>query len=131
MSQTDGPEYAPGAGLPTTPPAPSPGDGPKDGSSEKPNAYADESGASLWVRALYMILFGVIAYVVLWLVFFASVLQLIVFLVTAKPNPELRHFNREAARYLGIVVRFLLFLDDAKPFPFSPFPAESEPPAAS
>ena len=128
MSQTEGPEFAPGAGLSGAAPSSS-GDEPKSGPSEPHNAYVDESGASLWVRALYMLLFGLIAYVVLCVVFFVSALQLIVFLVTAKPNAELRHFSREAARYLGILVRFLLFLDDAKPFPFSPFP--SEPPAAS
>lgn len=124
-----GDQYPPGQGAPPEPPPPPdfaarpPPPPPGAGSNE----FVDESGASLWVRALYMVLFGFVAYVVLIVVFVASALQLVVFLVGGKPNAELRHFGREMLNYLTLVIRFLMFLDDTKPFPFSPFPKDGTP----
>ncbi len=129
MSQSEGPDHQPGSGPPTPPPPDYSAPSAKDpGPATPPNLFVDESGASLWVRALYMILFGCIAYIVLILTFLASALQLIVFLVAGKPNEELRHFGREMLSYLTVMVRFLVFLDDKKPFPFSPFPSAGAPP---
>lgn len=82
----------------------------------------DGESESLWIRALYMVLFAVIGYGLLLLFLALCGLQLLVLLVTAKQNVELRKFTRELLAYIGVTLAYLAFLQDEKPFPFSPFP---------
>ena len=94
-----------------------------DGSESQPGP---QPGApqkeSLWERALFMLLFAVIAHFLVWIFIASCVLQLIVYLVTEKPNDELREFMRKVLAYIGVTFAYLGFLQDEKPFPFSPFP---------
>ena len=79
----------------------------------------------LWERALFMVLFAVIAHVLVWIFIACCVLQLIVHLVDKAPNDELKAFMRKLLAYIGVTFAYLGFLQNEKPFPFSPFP---EPP---
>jgi hypothetical protein len=76
----------------------------------------------LWERALFMVLFAVIAHFLLWIFIACSALQLIVQLVEKAPNAELKEFMRKLLAYIGVTFAYLGFLQDEKPFPFSPFP---------
>jgi hypothetical protein len=76
----------------------------------------------LWIRALYMLLFAVIANALVGIYLAACLLQLIVLAVSEKPNVELRDFLRSVLAYIGVTLGYLAFLDDQKPFPFSPLP---------
>ena len=76
----------------------------------------------LWERALFMLLFVVIAQFLLWIFIACCVLQLIVYLVEKAPNEELRDFMRRLLAYIGVTFAYLGFLQDEKPFPFSAFP---------
>jgi hypothetical protein len=84
--------------------------------------WLDASGQNLWVRALFMIMFGVIAYVAVLVVFLLSLVQFIVYLVNHAPNHDLRQISRELVGYISVVLAYLVFVRDEKPFPFAPFP---------
>jgi hypothetical protein len=96
---------------------PSPGAGSAQASAQRP-----AGPEPLWVRALYMVLFGLIANFLLAIYLASCVLQIIVIAVSQKPNSELREFLRNVLAYIGVTLAYLAFLDDQKPFPFSPFP---------
>jgi Domain of unknown function (DUF4389) len=76
----------------------------------------------LWTRALFMLLFAVIAHFLVWIFIASCILQLIVYLVSERPNDELATFMRQLLAYIGVTFAYLGFLQDEKPFPFSPFP---------
>ncbi len=84
--------------------------------------WLDASGQNLWVRALFMIMFGVIAYVAVLVMFLLSGIQFIVYLVNRAPNDDLRQISRELVSYISVVLGYLVFVRDEKPFPFAPFP---------
>jgi hypothetical protein len=88
----------------------------------KERRWLDESGQNLWVRALFMILFGVIAYVAMLVLFLLAAVQLVVYLVNQAPNQDLRQISKELVGYIAVVLDYLVFARDEKPFPFAPFP---------
>jgi hypothetical protein len=69
-----------------------------------------------------MVLFAIIANFLLAIFLAASLLQIIVIAVSEKENAELREFLRAVLAYIGVALAYIAFLDNQKPFPFSPFP---------
>ena len=76
-----------------------------------------------WLRLLYAIGFGFIAWVMFWLIalLFAP-LHYIVLAITGKPNEELRDMTLRAVHYLVELLVFVTGAGDEKPFPLGPFP---------
>ena len=85
------------------------------------------SNPPTWQRALYMILFGVVAYVVLLFVFFLAVVQFILEVINGAKNENLCRLASRINSYLTQILDFLSFTIDNVPFPFSPLPKSSEP----
>ena len=79
-----------------------------------------------WQRALYMVLFGLIAYVALLFVYFLSVVQFILAIINGQRNNNLRYFASRINTYLTQVLQFLSFEVDTVPFPFSALPGSDE-----
>lgn len=73
----------------------------------------------VWMRILYMLLFVVVYSVVEVLVVAATVLQLGFVLVSGDRNARLQDFNESLSRYVYDVLRFIMFVSDHKPFPFT------------
>lgn len=71
-----------------------------------------------WTRILYMLLFGVILYLVMIVLWVVVVVQAVLALITGKPNPDILNFSDDLVRYLRQVAGFLTYNDDAKPYPF-------------
>jgi len=76
-----------------------------------------------WVRLLYAIGFGFIAWVMFWLiVLFLAPLHYIVLAITGKPNEELKEMTLRAVHYLVELLVFVTGTGEEKPFPLGPFP---------
>ena len=105
--------------MPEIDPPPGPEINPSPDQAAPPSPAGAEP---LWIRALYMLLFAVIANALVYIYLASCLLQLIVIAVSEKPNAELRGFLRGVLAYIGVTLAYLAFLDDQKPFPFSPFP---------
>src|SRR5690554_407453 len=86
---------------------------------------------SQWLRILFMVLF-VIFFAIVWeflglllIIFF--LIQVLFSLFTGESNRYLRHAAANLGTYFRQVFDFLTYLNDHKPFPFSPFPGSSAP----
>jgi hypothetical protein len=78
---------------------------------------------SSWLRGLYILLFALlysIAEVVLWaIVLFQFGSQLLV----AHPNPRLLAFSRGLTAYIYLILQYLTYRSDDKPYPFDEWPS--------
>jgi hypothetical protein len=74
------------------------------------------------VRLLYSVLFGIIAYVVLHLIFAVALIQFIVLAINGKVNDELKSFSVGLVQYMWELLAFITFVRDDQPFPMGPFP---------
>jgi len=76
-----------------------------------------------WIRLLYAIGFGFVAWVVFWLiVLLLAPLHYIVLAISGKPNEELKQMVLRAVHYLVELLLFVAGAGDEKPFPLGPFP---------
>ena len=81
---------------------------------------------SIWIRGLYMLLFGLlysVAEVVLWTV---VLVQFIYRIFNDETQPRLLELGASVARYIYQVLRFLSFNTEVMPFPFSDWPAATD-----
>ena len=101
----DGPQY--------TPPPPPPGGGQQAMPPKPPFPAA---------RLLYSVLYGIIAWFVLWITFLLVLVQFIVIAVNGRANDELRNITASLAEYLWELLAYMAFGRDEQPFPFGPFP---------
>jgi Domain of unknown function (DUF4389) len=83
-------------------------------------------GRELLARLLYMIVFGLAFWVSSILLGLAAILQLLTVAFTGARNDNLTSFGGALAEYVRAVVRYLTFVTDTPPFPFTNWPASSE-----
>ena len=89
------------------------------------------TNATVWMRGLYIIVFGVILYFVFGLVWLLVIFQFFTKLLTGGVNQQLRRFAAPLSRYVSQALNYITFQSDERPFPFSPWPADepAKPPA--
>jgi len=75
-----------------------------------------------FVRLLYAIGFGFIAWFVLHIVFVVAAVQFILLAINGRTNAELKNFCAALLRYEVEVLAYILFIREQEPFPFAPFP---------
>ena len=90
--------------------------------SDRSTSDSGESDTPIWVRALYMLGFAILAYCTFWVLIVMAVVQLIVVAIDKKPNDDLRRFAGNLTTYLRELVDYLCFVVDDRPFPFGKFP---------
>ena len=73
-------------------------------------------------RMFFAFGFAVLAWVLLWGLFIAAIVQFVFFAVEGRANEELRGGCQRVVQYLWEVVAYVVFVRDEKPFPFAPFP---------
>ena len=86
------------------------------------------TNGATWIRALYMVLFGVAFYVAEFVLIFVAVVQFLFKLFGGSTLARLEAFGAQLAAYMRDVVAFLTFASEEKPFPFAAWPeAETAP----
>ncbi len=75
-----------------------------------------------WLRALFMILFGVAFYIAEIVLGIVAVVQFLSALFSGRPLDRLAGFGAQLAAWIGQVVAYLTFASEARPFPFTPWP---------
>lgn len=75
-----------------------------------------------WLKALYIILFGVILEVIKLITWGVAILQFVMVLVTDKPIQRLLDFTKHLGQYAAQIVHFLSYNNNEKPYPFSDWP---------
>lgn len=78
-----------------------------------------------WLRILFMLLFGVVFYLVEILVAVVAVVQVLFSLLSGRVNPRLRLFGASLGVYMRQIIAFLTFYSEDRPFPFNPWPSQA------
>jgi hypothetical protein len=94
--------------------------------TSKHSSHASSKGANkaLWVRALFIFLYCVIAYVAAFIVLLIAVVQFISTLMIKKPNEHLLNFSKCLGVYIFEIIYFITFNTDEMPFPFKAWPTD-------
>ena len=79
----------------------------------------------VWLRGLFILIFGVILYLAVILVWLVVVFQFVTKLLTGDLNRQVADFNGGLLRYISLILGYITFQSDDKPFPFSPWPEQA------
>jgi len=91
---------------------------------------APVSRTQILIRLFYTVLFLIVFGIVHAIINLATVFQYILLLITLKESQPVRRFANQLAVYGYRLMRYLTLNDNARPFPFSDFPQEMEPPVS-
>jgi len=87
---------------------------------------------SIWIRGLFMLLFGIIYSIVEIIIIAVALFQFFVRLTTGSLNPRLLDLGYSLSSYIYQIYMFLTFNSEERPYPFQPWPArENEPQVSS
>ncbi|MBU1691666.1 MAG: DUF4389 domain-containing protein [Gammaproteobacteria bacterium] len=78
---------------------------------------------NIWLRGVFMILFGILYSLVGTVLFVVAVLQFVLVLVGSAPNTRLLTFSHSLGSYVQQIVNFQSFNTEEKPFPFNDWPS--------
>ncbi len=81
---------------------------------------------STWMRLLFMALFAFAYGVAEFVVTAVVIVQILIRLLTGSVNERLLVFGRQLSHYLYQLLLYLTFNSEVKPFPFSPWPDDSD-----
>lgn len=87
-----------------------------DESDDQPNMR------SIWMRALYMLLFAVIYSVAEIVVVIVAVFQFLCVLFTGSSNPQVLDLGQRLSTYVYEILLFETFNSERLPFPFGDWP---------
>lgn len=94
------------------------------------NLKENVTRGSIWLRLVWMIVLGIAFNVAQVVVFAISVFQFLSSLFTGNTNENLTRLSHSLARYLQKIVKFMTFVSEEKPFPFSPWDEQSQEPTS-
>lgn len=78
---------------------------------------------SAWIRIVLMAVFAIASYFVLLpFILVLSIAQSLFTLITGKCNANLRYFSATLELYFSQLFKFMTYLSDVKPYPFSNLP---------
>ena len=92
--------------------------------SDKLNEIVDNiTQPSAWIRILLMTVFAVASYFFLLpLILVLSIAQALFTLITGKGNANIRYFSSALELYVTQLFKFMTYLSEVKPYPFSDLP---------
>lgn len=94
---------------------------------DREDSVGDESamqpnGRSIWMRALYMLLFVIIYSIAEILVAVVAVFQFLCVLITGSRNWQVLDFGQSLSTYVYEILLFETFNSERLPFPFADWP---------
>jgi len=75
-----------------------------------------------WLRALYIILFGIILEIIKLVTWGVGILQFVMVLITDKPIQRLLELSKHLGQYAAQIIHFISYNSEEKPYPFSDWP---------
>jgi len=77
----------------------------------------------VWTRTLFVVVFAIASYFILLpLIIVLSIAQGLFTLITGNANANLKYFSAVLELYISQLFRFLTYLSEVKPYPFSNLP---------
>ena len=78
----------------------------------------------VWIRGLFIIIFGVILYFVFGIIWLLVIFQFFTKVITGSLNENLSKFSGGLTSYVMQILHYITFQSEVRPFPFSPWPGE-------
>ncbi|PPR16158.1 MAG: hypothetical protein CFH33_00911 [Alphaproteobacteria bacterium MarineAlpha9_Bin3] len=78
------------------------------------------------IRLLYMVAFGIIAYILIWPLLALSVIQFGFQLFEGIPNSRLVNLSNQIIVYIVQIFDYITYQTDQKPYPFSSLPIKTD-----
>lgn len=85
---------------------------------------ANVKNVDTWIRGLFIIIYGVIFYVLVGIIWLVVIFQFIMKVITANLNPNVMNFSGGLTRYAFQILQYVTFQSEERPWPFGPWPAE-------
>jgi len=79
-------------------------------------------------RLLCAVGFGLLAWLVFWLILVLAAVQFVMLVVNGKIHDEVKSFTLSLVQYLWELLAFIAFVRDEQPFPLGPFPKTAQNP---
>lgn len=86
------------------------------------NNISDES---IWLRGVFIMIFGMIYYIAKIVVFAVVIMQFFVVLINGDKNQKLLHLGDGLSHFIFQILQYITFNSDDKPFPFSDWPSST------
>jgi uncharacterized protein DUF4389 len=80
----------------------------------------------VWIRGLFILVFGVILYFIFTLIWLVVIFQFFMKLITTELNEQLLDFSDALNQYVSQILLYITFKAEERPFPFSPWPGSDE-----
>ena len=80
------------------------------------------ANADLWIRLVYMIIFGILSALARVVMVVIAILQFLLVLLTCDDNRNLRDLGDSIAQWTRQTYLFLCFASEQKPYPFQDWP---------
>ena len=87
------------------------------------NVKENVKNVDVWIRGLFIIIFGVIFYFLYGIIWLLVVFQFITKVITGNLNENLSKFSSGLTSYAMQILHYITFQSEVRPFPFSPWPA--------
>jgi hypothetical protein len=91
-------------------------------SSQSKTSDEQVSGSSIWIRGLYMLLFGLITRLTEVVIGVVMLIQFVLKAATNNTNANLTIFGQQLSQYMYEIIQFQTFNSEDKPFPFRTWP---------
>ncbi len=98
------------------------------------NAYGNigagdaPSRKQIAIRLIYTLIYLIVFEVVKGVIQAATIFQFLYLLITQKHSEPVRRFTNRASMYAYRILRYITLNSNERPFPFSDFPSDEEPP---
>ena len=76
------------------------------------------------IRLLYMVAFGIVAYILIWPLLALSVIQFGFQLFEGIPNARLVNLSNQIITYIVQIFEYITYQTDQKPYPYSSLPVK-------
>ena len=89
------------------------------------NVKENVKNVDVWIRGLFIIIFGVILYIVVNVIIWLLVIfQFLIKVITGNLNQHLSDFSGGLTKYVFQILLYITFQSEERPFPFSPWPGD-------
>jgi hypothetical protein len=86
------------------------------------NVKENVKNVDVWIRGLFIIIFGVILYFLFGIIWLLVIFQFLTKVFTGDLNEQLSKFSMSLTRYAFQILNYITFQSEQRPFPFSPWP---------
>ena len=87
------------------------------------NVKENVKNPDVWIRGLFIVVFGVILYFVFAVIWLLVIFQFVTKVLTGNLNQHLANFSVGLVRYAFQILNYITFQSEERPFPFSPWAA--------